>query len=212
MNNLDSHIEIEKQKTIIQSILIILLTLTIILVDLQYWYVFCNPKHELSDAQCTIVNTEFINKIPTDIPTPSKKELKEIISKQINTPHIYIEKDDLKLSKFSKNTGNIVLGKTIIMFRVIQIRKSFDIVTYGEYDEEYYYTITYVHELCHVKYQVQNETRTAYNTFIELFNSNNKYLQKVAGLYYKQMCENGLDSTYQCSAAINTYLEGKVYF
>lgn len=212
MTNLDSHINIEKQKTIIQFILIILLALAIILVDLQYWYVFCNPKHELSNAQCTTINTKFINKIPTDVPTPNKKELKEIISKQINTPHIYIEKDDLKLSKFSKNTGNTVLGKTIIMFRVIQIRKSFDIVTYGEYDEEYYYTITYVHELCHVKYQVQNETRTAYNTFIELFNSNNKYLQKVAGLYYKQMCENGLGSIYQCSAAINKYLEGKVYF
>lgn len=213
MNNLDEHIKIERQKIIVKSILILLLISAIILIDLQYWYIFCNPKHELSNTQCTAVNTEFINKIPTNIPTPSKKELREIISKQINTPHIYIEKSNLKLSKFSKNTDDgIVLGKTSIMFRIVQIRKSFDAVTYNEYDEEYYYTITYVHELCHIKYQIQNETRTAYNTFIELFNSGNKYLQKVAGLYYKQMCENGFDLTYQCSDAINKYLEGKIYF
>lgn len=89
------------------------------------------------------------------------------------------------------------------MWRVIEIDKNLDIHTY---------IITYAHELCHIRYQVGNETYTAYMTFVRLYESGNSELRYHALVYAQDVIGGGYSGTaYDCGYYILEYLKGVNY-
>lgn len=93
----------------------------------------------------------------------SRNDLKSLVDNLFDQPHFYREK-----SNFTQ------YGKTIILFRSVTINAKLD-------NENY--TLTYAHELTHLKYMCANETFTAYKTFVALYESGNEILKNVAERY-----------------------------
>ena len=177
-----------KARVRIQNALIVLLSLALVLTIFQVLHIQFSHSLEIKSYQ--IQNITIGNRPQL---TLTKQTARTTIANLFNTPHIYFEKDLPPQDN----------GISIIMWRVVQIDKDLDVHTY---------IVTYTHELCHVRYQVGNETYTAYMTFVRLYESNNAELQYHALVYAQDIISGDYSGTkYDCGYYILEYLKGANY-
>lgn len=172
----------------VQNALIVMLLLALVFTIFQVWHIQFSHSLEIKPYTTQIIAIQDKPQL-----TLTKQTARTTIANLFNTPHIYREKD----LPAQEN------GRSKIMWRVVQIDKDLDVHTY---------IITYAHELCHVRYQVGNETYTAYMTFVRLYESNNAELQYHALIYAKDVISGDYSGTeYDCGYYILEYLKGANY-
>lgn len=172
----------------VQNTLIIMLLLALVLTSFQVWHIQFSNSLNIKPYTTQIIAIQDKPQL-----TLTKQTARTTIAKLFNTPHIYFEKDLPPQDN----------GISIIMWRVVQIDKDLDVHTY---------IITYAHELCHVRYQVGNETYTAYMTFVRLYESGNTELRYHALVYAQDVIAGGYSGTaYDCGYYILEYLKGANY-
>lgn len=172
----------------VQNSLIIMLSLALALTIFQVWHIRFSNSLEIKPY-----TTQYITIQNKPQLTLTKESACTTIAELLDTPHIYLEKD----LQAQEN------GRSRILWRVIEINKNIDIHTY---------IITYTHELCHVRYQVSNETYTAYMTFVRLYESGNAELRYHALVYAQDVIGGGYNGTaYDCGYYILEYLKGANY-
>ncbi len=177
-----------KTKIKIKNCIIVLLLLALVLTIFQVLYIRFSNSLEIKPYTNQYITIQ--NKLQL---TLTKQTARTTIANLFNTPHIYREKDLPAQDN----------GISIIMWRVVQIDKNLDVHTY---------IVTYTHELCHVRYQVGNETYTAYMTFVRLYESNNAELQYHALVYAQDVISGDYSGTeYDCGYYILEYLKGANY-
>ena len=177
-----------KTKIKVQNALIVMLSLALVLTIFQVLYIRFSNSLEIKPY-----TTQYITIQNKPQLTLTKQTARTTIANLFNTPHIYFEKDLPPQDN----------GISIIIWRAVQIDKDLDVHTY---------IITYAHELCHVRYQVGNETYTAYMTFVRLYESNNAELQYHALIYAKDVISGDYSGTkYDCGYYILEYLKGANY-
>lgn len=165
--------------------MIILLSMALGLTCFMLWHIHFSHALELKAYSLTRLE------IPQVEQTLTKESAKQTLKKLYDTPHIYIEKD--------LPQGD--MGRSMAFFRVVEIDTDLDL---------HDYIIAYAHELCHVKFQVNNETYTAYQTFVTLYESGNAELQYHAMVYADQIVSgNALSAIYDCGFYILEYLKGE---
>ena len=173
----------------IQNAIIVLLILALALTIFQVLHI--QFSHSL--AICPYPAQQHIQVLtPPTPPTITTKQIaRTTISQLFDTPHIYCE----------KNLPQGQNGRSMILWRLIQIDNQLDLHTY---------IITYAHELCHIRYQVGNETYVAYMTFVRLYESDNHELRYHALLYANDVISGCYDDTqYDCGYYILDYLKGE---
>lgn len=172
----------------VQNSLIIMLSLALVLTGFQVWHIQFSNSLEIKPYTTQIIAIQDKPQL-----TLTKQTARTIIAELFNTPHIYLERG------LPSNQD----GRSRIMWRVIEIEKNLDIHTY---------IITYAHELCHIRYQVGNETYTAYMTFVRLYESGNTELRYHALVYAQDVIGGGYSgTTYDCGYYILEYLKGVNY-
>ena len=170
----------------VQNALIVMLLLALVLTSFQVWHIQFSNSLEIKPYTTQIIEIQDKSQ-----QTLTKQTAHITIAKLFNTPHLYLERN-LPLNQN---------GRSRILWRVIEINKNIDIHTY---------IITYAHELCHVRYQVGNETYTAYMTFVRLYESDNHELCYHALLYANDVISGCYDGTqYDCGYYILDYLKGE---
>lgn len=172
----------------VQNALIVMLSLALALTIFQVWHIQFSNSLNIKPYTTQIIE---IQDKPQLILT--KQTARTTIANLFNTPHIYREKDLPPQEN----------GRSKIMWRIVEIDKNLDVHTY---------IVTYTHELCHVRYQVGNETYTAYMTFVRLYESNNAELQYHALVYAQDVISGDYSGTeYDCGYYILEYLKGVNY-
>lgn len=172
----------------VQNALIVLLSLALVLTIFQVLHIQFSHSLEIKSYQ--IQNITIGNRPQL---TLTKQTARTTIANLFNTPHICREKDLPPQEN----------GRSKIMWRIVEIDKNLDVHTY---------IVTYTHELCHVRYQVGNETYTAYMTFVRLYESNNAELQYHALVYAQDVISGDYSGTeYDCGYYILEYLKGANY-
>lgn len=166
-----------KRKIIIITILIVL--------NVYFWSVIGYSKLSYNTYKPKPYEQTRLEVIQNDT-VLTKADVKELIASIYNTPHFYKEKD---LNQ---------MGRSIILFRKVEIDKDLSV---------YDYTITYTHELTHIKYCTENETWVSYQTFKTLYESGNAELRYIA-LNYANKVLNGYwqGTEYDCGYYILKYL------
>ena len=172
----------------VQNALIVMLLLALVLTIFQVWHIQFSHSLEIKPYTTQIIAIQDKPQL-----TLTKQTARTTIANLFNTPHIYREKD----LPAQEN------GRSKIMWRIVEINKNLDVHTY---------IVTYTHELCHVRYQVGNETYTAYMTFVRLYESNNAELQYHALVYAQDVISGDYSGTeYDCGYYILEYLKGANY-
>lgn len=170
----------------VQNALIVMLSLALALTIFQVWHIQFSNSLNIKPYTTQIIAIQDKPQL-----TLTKQTARTTIANLFNTPHIYFEKDLPPQDN----------GISIIMWRVVQIDKDLDVHTY---------IITYTHELCHIRYQVGNETYVAYMTFVRLYESDNHELRYHALLYANDVISGCYDDTqYDCGYYILDYLKGE---
>ena len=172
----------------VQNALIVMLLLALVFTIFQVWHIQFSHSLEIKPYTTQIIAIQDKPQL-----TLTKQTARTTIANLFNTPHIYREKD----LPAQEN------GRSKIMWRIVEIDKNLDVHTY---------IVTYTHELCHVRYQVGNETYTAYMTFVRLYESNNAELQYHALVYAQDVISGDYSGTeYDCGYYILEYLKGANY-
>lgn len=172
----------------VQNALIVMLSLALVLTIFQVLHIQFSHSLEIKSYQIQNITIENRPQL-----TLTKQTARTTIANLFNTPHIYREKDLPPQEN----------GRSKIMWRIVEIDKNLDVHTY---------IVTYTHELCHVRYQVGNETYTAYMTFVRLYESNNTELQYHALVYAQDVISGDYSGTeYDCGYYILEYLKGVNY-
>lgn len=172
----------------VQNALIVMLLLALVFTIFQVWHIQFSHSLEIKPYTTQIIAIQDKPQL-----TLTKQTARTTIANLFNTPHIYREKD----LPAQEN------GRSKIMWRIVEIDKNLDVHTY---------IVTYTHELCHVRYQVGNETYTAYMTFVRLYESNNAELQYHALIYAQDVISGDYSGTeYDCGYYILEYLKGVNY-
>lgn len=172
----------------VQNALIVMLSLALVLTGFQVWHIQFSNSLEIKPYTTQIIAIQDRPQL-----TLSKQTARTTIANLFNTPHIYREKDLPPQEN----------GRSKIMWRIVEIDKNLDVHTY---------IVTYAHELCHVRYQVGNETYTAYMTFVRLYESGNTELRYHALVYAQDVIAGGYSGTaYDCGYYILEYLKGAKY-
>ena len=173
-----------KIKSIIANAIIILLIAIVLLTAYQAWHIRYNNILEVKPYEKTRL-------VVTPTPqTLTKETAKELVSDLYNTPHIYFEKD-LK---------DGISGLAIPYLRLVFVDENLISL--------HYFITTYAHELTHVKYQVVNETFTAYKTFTTLYESGNAELKYHAMVYANDVLRGAYRrGEYDCGYYILEYLK-----
>lgn len=172
----------------VQNALIVMLSLALALTIFQVWHIQLSNSLNIKPYTTQIIAIQDKPQL-----TLTKQTARTTIAKLFNTPHIYREKDLPPQEN----------GRSKIMWRIVEIDKNLDVHTY---------IVTYTHELCHVRYQVGNETYTAYMTFVRLYKSNNAELQYHALVYAQDVISGDYSGTeYDCGYYILEYLKGVDY-
>ena len=122
--------------------------------------------------------------------TLTKSDVKKLVSELYNTPHIYVE---------TENIPSYQNANSFIVARIVRIKPSLSVSAYA---------VAYAHELTHVKYQVADETYTMFKTFTMLYESGNEELKNMA-LKDAQSVIYGVygRSEYDCGYQILEYLK-----
>ena len=121
--------------------------------------------------------------------TITKQEAKELVATLYNVEHSYEETNDLPESDAANSN---------IARKEVRIRPDLELLEY---------TISYAHELTHIKYRSYDETYTAYQTFVDLYESGHAELQNMSIVYAQSVlygCYAGTE--YDCGYYILEYL------
>lgn len=163
---------------------IFVLTCIFVILTSQNIMVYC--ANNIDTKQYEIVNL----KIEDMEYTLTKDQVKQMVSNLYNTPHMYLETDNLSAGSN---------GNSLVVARVVTIKKELSVSEYA---------IAYAHELTHVKYQVADETYTTFKTFTTLFESGNAELRHMALKDAQIIIYGGYGrSEYDCGYQILEYLE-----
>ena len=176
--------ENKKSKKIPILIFVVLLELITIAVLLsRFYYVFAYNDLEVKSYEPVQLNFSTMNYSLT------KEEAKNLISNLMNVEHKYIETNDIPETEFANSN---------IASKVVKIRQDLDLVEY---------IISYMHELVHIKYELYDETNTAYKTFVELYESGNQELQNISLVYAQSVFDGCYKGTeYDCGYYILEFL------
>lgn len=175
------------RKERIKSIIIILLALLLILMMGMEGYILFS--HNWKVKEYTRVDLQ----VPTMEYNLTKAQAKELVKDLYDTPHFFTEKE----------LQGATLGQSYILWRVAEINFGLDVEDF---------TITYAHELTHIKYQVQNETYITFMTFKVLYESGNAVLQNMALRHARVILGGGYNGTaYDCGYYILDYLRDIQY-
>lgn len=167
----------------IETITIILLSILLAITVSTELHIYLSYNLKPKDYEYMQVYEPFI-KINI-----SKSEARIIVDDLYDIPHLYNEKD----------LSNGDLGRTLILFRIVDIDKDLDVLNY---------VITYAHELTHLKYWCNNETFVSFKTFVHLYESDNKILKYIATIYANNIFNGSAKNTeYDCGYYIQEYLK-----
>ena len=174
----------KQKKKIGILIFVILLELIVIAVLLgRFYYVFA--YNDLEVIAYKPVNLRF-NPINYSF---NKEQVKQIIANLFNVEHTYIETNDLP----ETDSANSVIGR-----KEVRIRPDLPLIEF---------TVSYAHELVHIKYELYDETNTAYRTFVDLYESGNDELKNISLVYAQSIMDGCYKGTeYDCGYYILQYL------
>lgn len=174
----------KQKKKIGILIFVILLELIVIAVLLgRFYYVFA--YNDLEVIAYKPVNLRF-NPINYSF---NKEQVKQIIANLFNVEHTYIETNDLP----ETDSANSVIGR-----KEVKIRPDLPLIEF---------TVSYAHELVHIKYELYDETNTAYRTFVDLYESGNDELKNISLVYAQSIMDGCYKGTeYDCGYYILQYL------
>ena len=174
----------KQKKKIGILIFVILLELIVIAVLLgRFYYVFA--YNDLEVIAYKPVNFRFAQKNYTI----NKEQAKQMIAGLFNVKHSYTETNDLP----ETDSANSVIAR-----KEVNIRPDLPLIEY---------IVSYTHELVHIKYEYYDETITAYQTFVDLYESGNEELKNISLVYAQSImdgCYKG--SEYDCGYYILQYL------
>lgn len=176
--------EKKKSKKIPILIFVILLELIAIVVLIsRFYFVFAYNDLEVKSYEPVQLQFKQMNY------TITKTEAKELVANLFNTEHIYIETNDID----ENDAANSNIAR-----REVRIRPDLDLVEY---------VISYTHELVHIKYELYDETNTAYKTFVKLYESGHEELKNISLVYAQSIMEGCYKETeYDCGYYILQYL------
>ena len=176
--------EKKRSKKVLILIGVILIELLAIVVLLsQMYYVFAYNDLEVKDyaaVRLVFDDMEY---------TITKEQAKELVADLYNVEHSYEETNDLPESDAANSN---------IARKEVRIRPNLELLEY---------TISYAHELTHIKYRSYDETYTAYQTFVDLYESGHAELQNMSLVYAQSVlygCYAGTE--YDCGYYILEYL------
>ena len=174
----------KKSKKISILIFVILLELVTIVVLLsRFYYVFAYNDLEVKAYESVQLKFRYMNY------TITKEEAKQLVSDMFNIDHKYIETNNIPETDFANSN---------IARKEVKIRPDLDLVEY---------VITYTHELVHIKYELYDETNTAYKTFIELYESGHNELHNISLVYAQSVLDGCYKGTeYDCGYYILEFL------
>ena len=174
----------KRSKKIPILLFVILLELiTIVILLSRIYYVFAYNDLEVMAYEPVDLKFQAMNY------TITKEDAKQLLSDMFNIEHKYVETNDISEKDF---------GNSNIARKEIKIRPDLDLVEY---------VITYTHELVHVKYELYDETNTAYKTFIELYESGHNELHNISLVYAQSIMDGCYKGTeYDCGYYILQYL------
>ena len=133
--------------------------------------------------------------VPTIRYTITKEEAKEFVKKLYNTPHFYIETDQLPTTRYAECS---------VILRTVKIKKNLNIVDY---------VTSYAHELTHLKYLYADETLTTFKAFVVLYESGNEEIRNMALRDAQSIIYGAFKGTdYDCGHHIIQYLQDSGYF
>lgn len=176
--------EKKRSKKIPILIFVVLLELiTIVVLLSRIYYVFAYNDLEVKAYEPVQLQYQQMNY------TITKAEAKQLISDLFNVEHEYMETNDIAETEFANSN---------IARKEVKIRPDLDLVEY---------VISYTHELVHIKYELYDETNTAYKTFVELYESGNEELQNISLVYAQSVFDGCYKGTeYDCGYYILQYL------
>lgn len=176
--------ENKRSKKIPILIFVILLELiTIVVLLSRFYFIFAYNDLEVKSYEPVQLKFQTINY------TISKEEAKQLIANLFDVEHTYIETNDIPETDFANSN---------IARKEVKIRTDLDLVEY---------VISYTHELVHIKYELYDETNTAYKTFIELYESGHEELQNISLVYAQSVIDGCYKGTeYDCGYYILEYL------
>ncbi len=174
----------KRSKKIPILLFVILLELIAIVVLLsRFYYVFAYNDLEVKSYESVQLKFKPMNY------TISKAEAKQLLSNLFAIQHTYIETNDIAETDFANSN---------IVRKEIKIRPNLDLVEY---------VISYTHELVHIKYELYDETNTAYKTFVELYESGHEELQNISLVYAQSVLDGCYKGTeYDCGYYILEFL------
>ena len=174
-----------KQKKKIGILIFVILLELIVIVTLisRFYYVFAYNDLEVLSYQpvklrFTPMNYSF-----------NKEQVKQIIANLFNVEHSYNETNDLP----ETDSANSIIGR-----KEVNIRPDLPLIEF---------TVSYAHELVHIKYEYYDETITAYQTFVDLYESGNDELKNISLVYAQSIMDGCYKGTeYDCGYYILQYL------
>ena len=174
----------KQKKKIGILIFVILLELILIVVLLsRFYYVFA--YNDLEVIAYKPVNLRFT---PMNY-TFNKEQAKQLVANLFNVEHNYNETNDLP----ETDSANSVIGR-----KEVNIRPDLSLIEF---------TVSYAHELVHIKYELYDETNTAYRTFVDLYESGNEELKNISLVYAQSIMDGCYKGTeYDCGYYILQYL------
>lgn len=176
--------EKKKSKKIPILIFVILLELIAIVVLVsRFYFVFAYNDLEVKSYNPVNLQFEYMNY------TITKADAKQLISDLLDVEHTYIETNDISTTDFANSS---------ITRKEVKIRPDLPLKEY---------VISYTHELVHIKYELYDETNTAYKTFVELYESGHKELKNISLVYAQSIMDGCYKGTeYDCGYYILQYL------
>ena len=176
----------KQTKKISILIFVILIELIVIVALLsRYYFIFAYNDLEVKSYQPVNLQFQSMNY------TITKEDAKQLVANLYNVEHSYTETNDLP----ETDAANSNISK-----KEVKIRPDLALIEY---------TVSYAHELTHIKYSSYDETYTAYRTFVDLYESGHNELQNISLVYAQSIMDGCYSGTeYDCGYYILEYLKG----
>ena len=150
-----------------------------------------NYKYVEVDDYTRQMNINYLNaQVKNNHYNVSRQEIRTMLEEELDFYDYTYKEGDYRVGGYA--------GK---FSRIIEIDKDLKIEQY---------CILLCHEMCHIKYEVDNERKTQFLTFKTLYESDNDTLKRVGtwfGIYVLDRC---YDHEYDCSQLIVDYLVDNV--
>ena len=174
----------KQKKKIGILIFVILLELIVIAVLIsRFYYVFA-----YNDLEVVAYKPIKLRFTPMNY-SINKEQAKQILMNLFKVEHSYTETNDLP----ETDSANSVIGQ-----KSVKIRPDLPLIEY---------TVSYAHELVHIKYEYYDETSTAYRTFVDLYESGHDEIKNISLVYAQAIMDGCYKGTeYDCGYYILQYL------